>query len=81
MEDVLTTYALPYDADYPQVCLDEKLVPLHADGVEALPVQPGHPERVDYEYARFGTANLFVMVERLTGYRHVAVTSRRTAQD
>jgi DDE superfamily endonuclease len=81
MEDVLTTYELPYDADYPQVCLDEKLVTLHADGVDPLPVQPGQPERVDYEYERSGTANLFVIVERLTGYRHVAVTMRRTAQD
>jgi hypothetical protein len=81
MEDVLTTYELPYDADYPQVCLDEKLVTLHADVVEPLPVQPGRPERVDYEYERLGTANLFVMVERLAGYRHVEVTTRRTAED
>lgn len=81
MEDVLTVYELPYDADYPQVCLDEKLVTLHGDVVEALAVQPGYPERVDYEYTRVGTANLFVMVERLSGYRHVAVTERRTAAD
>ncbi len=81
MEDVLTTYERPYDAEYPQVCLDEKLVTLHADVVEPLPVQPGRPERVDYEYERIGTANLFVIVERLTGYRHVAVTLRRTAED
>lgn len=81
MEDVLSTYELPYDKDYPQVCLDEKLVTLHADVIDPLPVQPGRPERVDYEYARAGTANLFVMVERLTGYRHVEVTERRTAVD
>jgi len=81
MEDVLSGYELPYDEDYPQVCLDEKLVTLHADVVEPLPVQPGYAERVDYEYERLGTANLFVMVERLTGYRHVEVTARRTAQD
>src|SRR5258708_27421498 len=81
MEDVLTTYERPYDADYPQVCLDEKLVTLHADVVAPLPVQPGQPERVDYEYERIGTANLFVMVEALAGYRHVAVTARRTAED
>jgi hypothetical protein len=81
MEDVLTTYELPYDADYPQVCLDEKLVTLHADVVASLPVQPGQPERVDYEYERIGTANLFVMVERLAGYRHIEVTARRTAAD
>ena len=81
MEDVLTVYEQAYDEDYPQVCLDEKLVTLHADVVEPLPVQPGQPERVDYEYKRAGTANLFVMVEPLSGYRHVAVTERRTAAD
>jgi hypothetical protein len=81
MEDVLVTYEQPYDADYPQVCLDEMLVTLHADVREPLPLEPGHPERVDYEYERIGTANLFVMVERLTGYRHVGVTARRTAED
>jgi hypothetical protein len=64
MEAVLTVYELPYAEAYPQVCLDEKLVTLHADVVEALPVQPGRPERVDDEYARVGTANRFVMVER-----------------
>lgn len=81
MEDVLTVYEQPYDEDYPQVCLDEKLVTLHGDVVAPLPVQPGYPERVDYEYERVGTANLFVMVERLSGYRHVEVTERRTAAD
>lgn len=81
MEDVLSLYEQPYDPDYPQVCLDEKLVTLHGNVVEPLPVQPGYPERVDYEYERIGTANLFVMVERLSGYRHVAVTERRTAVD
>lgn len=81
MEDVLTVYEQPYDPDYPQVCLDEKLVTLHGDVVAPLPVQPGYPERVDYEYERVGTANLFVMVERLSGYRHVEVTERRTAVD
>jgi len=81
MEDMLDVYELPYDEAYPQVCLDEKLVTLHADVVDPLPVQPGRPERVDYEYERIGTANLFVMVEPLAGYRHVEVTERRTAQD
>lgn len=81
MEDVLTVYEQPYDPAYPQVCLDEKLVTLHGDVVQPLPVQPGYPERVDYEYERIGTANLFVMVERRSGYRHVEVTERRTAVD
>jgi hypothetical protein len=81
MEDVLSLYEQSYNEDYPQVCLDEKLVTLHSDVVDSVPVQPGYPERVDYEYKRIGTANLFVMVERLSGYRHVEVTERRTAVD
>ncbi len=44
-------------------------------------MQPGRADRIDYEYKRMGTANLFVMVERLTGYRHVEVTPRRRAVD
>jgi len=81
MEDVLSVYEQAYDGEYPQVCLDEKLVTLHGDVVEPLPVKPGYAQRVDYEYQRVGTANLFVMVERLAGYRHVEVTERRTAAD
>jgi DDE superfamily endonuclease len=46
-----------------------------------LPLAPGHVERRDYEYERHGTANLFVMVEPLAGWRHVAVTAHCTKQD
>src|SRR5260221_2602259 len=81
MEDVLALYALPYDARYPTVCLDEKPVVLHAEVRSGLPLAPGHVERRDYEYERHGTANLFVMVGPLAGWRHVAVTERRTKRD
>lgn len=81
MEDVLVVYGLPYDETCPQVCLDEKLVSLPADVVEALGVQPGRPARFDYEYERIGTANRCVMVEPVAGYRQVEVTARRTAVD
>ncbi len=81
MENVLTLYAMPYDACYPTVCLDEKPVVLHADVRPGLPLAPGCVERRDYEYERHGTANLFVMVEPLAGWRHVTVTKRRTKQD
>ena len=40
-----------------------------------------NPARVDYEYERQGTRNLFVMVEPLAGWRHVEVTEQRTMQD
>jgi hypothetical protein len=81
MEDVLDLYAEPYDSDRPVVCLDEKPVTLHADVSPPLPVRPGAPARSDYEYVRCGTANLFVCVEPLRGYRHIIPTDRRTKQD
>ncbi len=81
MEDVLALYAMPYDARYPTVCLDEKPVVLHADVRPSLPPAPKQVERRDYEYERHGTANLFVMVEPLAGWRHVAVTEQRTKHD
>jgi hypothetical protein len=81
MEDVLALYAMPYDPRYPTVCLDEKPVVLHADVRPGLPLAPGHVECRDYEYERHGTANLFVMVEPLAGWRHVDVTAQRTKRD
>ncbi len=81
MEDVLDLYEESYDPQYPTVCLDEKPVVLHADVHPPVPVEPGQPERMDYEYERKGTRNLFVMVEPLAGWRHVEVTIQRTMQD
>lgn len=42
---------------------------------------PGQPKRVDYEYERNGTANLFLWFEPLAGQRYVKVTDRRTTRD
>src|SRR5947199_7119682 len=44
-------------------------------------MEPGQAERVDYEYERLGTANLFFFVEPLTGWRHVEMTEHRTKID
>ena len=38
-------------------------------------------ERIDYEYRRNGTRNLFVFCEPKGGWRHMEVTERRTAVD
>jgi hypothetical protein len=76
MEDVLDLYEEEYDRKSPTVCLDEKPVVLHADVQPLVPVEPGQPERVDYEYERKGTRNLFVMVEPLAGWRHNARVPR-----
>jgi DDE superfamily endonuclease len=81
MEDVLEVYTRPYDPARPVVCLDELSKQQVAEIRIPLPTAPGQPERVDYEYERRGTANLFLTGEPLVGQRHVAVTEQRTAVD
>jgi DDE superfamily endonuclease len=81
MEDVLDVYQRPYDPQRPQVCLDEASKQLLGEVREPLPLQPGQPEREDYEYERHGTANLFMISEPLQGRRHVKVTDQRTRVD
>ena len=81
MEDVLTVYARPFDANRPVVCADEGRKELRTTPRGELPAEPGKPRREDYEYAREGAANLFLMVEPLAGKRHVQVTDRRTSVD
>jgi hypothetical protein len=81
MEDVLEVYTRPYDPQRPQVCLDETSKQLVAETRRPIPAAPGQPERVDDEYERQGTANLFMVFEPLAGQRRVKVTERRTAVD
>lgn len=81
MEDVLDLYAEPHDPARPTVCFDETSKQLVAETRTPLPMEPGKPERVDYEYERRGTANLFLVTEPLRGWRHVDVTDRRTKHD
>ena len=81
MEDVLEVYTRPYDPRRPQVCIDEASKQLVAEVQTPLPMEPGHPERIDYEYERCGTANPFMVFEPLVGRRRVTVTERRTAVD
>jgi hypothetical protein len=81
MEEVLDLYEEEYDPRYPTVCLDEKPVVLHEQTRPVQPLAPGRRERRDYEYVRRGTANLFVVVEPLSGWRQVTPTQRRTKAD
>ena len=81
MEDVIAVYHRPYDAAYPQVCVDEGGKQLIGDVREPRPVRPGSAAKQDSEYARHGTANLFMAFEPLAGRRVVEVTERRTAVD
>jgi len=81
MEDVLEVYTRPRDPDRPLVCLDETSKQLIAETRTPVPMKKGQPARVDYEYERNGTANLFMMFAPLEGWRHVKLTEHRTAVD
>ncbi len=81
MEDVITTYHLPYDPFYPVICFDEACKPLFGEVREPEPTAPGHPAREDCEYERKGVCHQLVLCEPLTGWRHVRVTERRTHTD
>lgn len=78
---MLQVYARPYDPEHPVVCLDEQSKQLIGEVATPQPVEPGKPARIDYEYERNGTCNLFMMCEPLRGWRHVKVTERRTRKD
>lgn len=81
MEDVLEVYQRPYDARFPQVCLDETSRQHLKDVEAALPVYPGSCEKVDYEYERAGVSNIFMACEPLARKRFVQVTAHRTKAD
>lgn len=81
MEDVLELHAEPYDPKRPVVNFDETSKQLVGEKRSPIPAKPGRQERFDYEYQRNGTRNLFMVCEPLAGWRHVAVTERRTMVD
>jgi hypothetical protein len=81
MEALLDLYAEPHDPARPVVGFDETTKQLVAQTRLPLPMEPGRPERCDYEYERRGTANLFLLCQPLAGWRHVEVTDRRTKHD
>jgi len=77
MEDVLRLYARPLNPAAPVVCLDERPVQLHDSARDGAPARPGACARLDYEYVRRGTANVFCIVEPKTGTRLTHGTKNR----
>jgi DDE superfamily endonuclease len=81
MEDVLRVYQLPYDPDFPQVCLDETNKQLIGEVCQPLPCRPGQPYRYESHYLRAGVSQLFLWYEPLAGRRHVVVRDHKGAVD
>lgn len=81
MEEVLETYAQPYDPAHPVLCMDEQPVQLIRETRPPLPATQEHPARVDYEYERAGTASIFMFAEPLSGFRQATARPQRTKVD
>lgn len=81
MEDVLEIYSRPYNPLVPVICMDEQPIQLLNETRAPISATQNHPERVDYEYERAGTASLFMFTEPLAGKREVSVRERRTKID
>jgi transposase len=81
MEDVLKIYERDYDESHPVICVDEKPIQLLEDIRPVSGIAPGEERKVDYEYKRKGTANVFCAVEPLAGEYVNRVTEVRTGDE
>jgi len=81
MEDILDLYESEYDPEKPVVCIDEKPYQLLDNLIKPLPMKKGKPKKIDYEYKREGTCNIFMITEPFNGFRDCKVTKRRTKED
>ena len=61
----------------PPICWPRSLTNLRT----SLPAQPGRPRREDDEYRQAGVRNIFLTGEPRAGWRHLAITQRRTMVD
>jgi len=81
MEEVLETYEKPYDPARPVLCMDEQPVQLVKETRTPIKATKKHPKRVDYEYERAGTANIFMFTEPLSGWREATARVTKTKVD
>src|ERR1700691_411771 len=81
MEEVLEIYEKAYDPRCRLLCMDEQ--PLQLIGETRVPIAAtkDHPERVDYEYERKGTASIFMFAEPLAAFRQTTARPCRTKVD
>src|SRR5439155_24105939 len=78
MEDVLEVYQRPEDPKRPLVCMDEAGRELRTDTRAPIPLKPNQPARQDFEYARAGACNVFMLFEPLAWMPHAFARERRT---
>jgi hypothetical protein len=69
MENILDLYESEYDSQKPVVCIDEKPYQLLDNIIQPIPMESCKPQKIDYEYKREGTCNIFMISEPFNGFR------------
>jgi hypothetical protein len=80
-QEVLETYARPYNPERPVICMDEQPVQLLKETKTPIAATRTHPKRVDYKYERNGTVSIFMFAEPLSGFRQTTARPQRTKTD
>jgi hypothetical protein len=81
MENILDLYALPYNPFEPVICTDEKSKQLLGSKRPAQLAKEHRLKRIDYEYKRNGTRNIFLAIEPKGGFRRTEIRLHRKATD
>lgn len=81
MERILWLYGLPFDAEFPVVCFDERPCFLIGETVNGIEMKGGEPKREDFSYQKNGSCALLATIEPLTGKRLADVFARRTKRE
>lgn len=77
MESVLDVYKMPYNEEYPVVCMDESPKQLIKHTRIPIPAKPGCNAKEDFEYERNGLVQIFMANEPLRGQRFVEVCQNK----
>ena len=59
MEQVLDVYKIPYNAEFPVICMEESPKQLKEEGKPSVAMKPGQDARVDYEYKAWGSQYIY----------------------
>lgn len=77
MESVLDVYKMPYNEEYPVVCMDESPKQLIKHTRIPISAKPGCDAKEDFEYERNGLVQIFMANEPLKGKRFVEVCQNK----
>lgn len=81
MEDILFLYRRPQNPKRPRIALDERPCILLGNTIQPLPMKSGVPLREDYQYERYGVANVLLAYDLDTAERFVHIRRHRRAQE